>query len=209
MRSQRTIILWALCMLLSMACAATPPLSQLPSPSAQVPGSADPVAAASARELAQGRLPDVHYVPTPPEVVAEMLRLTNVQKRDVVYDLGSGDGRIVIMAAQKYGARGVGIDIDPERIQEARENAKKAGVTDHVRFVQQDLFEADISEATVVTLYLLGDLNLKLRPKLWRDLKPGTRVVSHTFDMGDWQPEQVVQVGGRTVYYWVMPAKAP
>jgi SAM-dependent methyltransferase len=159
---------------------------------------------------AQDRKPDVHYVPTPEEVVAEMLKLANVGKNDVVYDLGCGDGRIVITAAQKYGARGVGIDIDPERIKESNENARKAGVTDRVKFLQQDLFTTDFREATVVTLYLLPALNLKLRPKLLSELKPGTRIVSHAFDMGDWKPEKVVNVPGeeheRTVYFWVVPA---
>jgi len=136
----------------------------------------------------------------------EMLRLANVNKGDVVYDLGCGDGRIVIAAAEKFGARGVGIDIDPERIQEAQENARKAGVTARVRFRNEDLFEADISEATVVTLYLLPWVNLKLRPKLWSELKPGTRIVSHSHDMGDWKPEKEVEVDGETIYYWTIPA---
>lgn len=152
---------------------------------------------------------DVPYVPTPEPVVAEMLRIANVNENDVIYDLGSGDGRIVITAAQEYGARGVGIDIDPALVQEANENAERTGVDDRVQFVQQDLFEADISEASVVTLYLLSDVNLKLRPKLLEELKPGTRIVSHAFDMGDWEPEQVVQVDGRTIYYWVVPEEVP
>ncbi len=159
------------------------------------------------------RQPDVPYVPTPNEVVAEMLKLANVKKGDVLYDLGSGDGRIVITAAQKFGTRGVGIDINPERVQEANENAQKAGVTDLVEFRQQDLFQTDISDATVVTLYLLPDINLKLRPQLFQQLKPGTRIVSHDFDMGEWKPERVVQVEGpnrqSTVYYWVVPEQVP
>jgi len=120
--------------------------------------------------------------------------------------LGSGDGRIPIAATQKYGARGVGIDIDPERIKEANENARKAGVADQVRFLNQDLFQANIGEATVVTLYLLDSLNEKLRPKLLRELKPGTRIVSHTFRMGEWQPEKTLEVAGRTIYFWTVPA---
>jgi precorrin-6B methylase 2 len=164
------------------------------------------------RAIAQERRPEVPFVPTPDEVVAEMLRLANVDKNDVVYDLGCGDGRIVITAAQKLGARGVGVDIDPERIKESNENARKAGVTDRVKFLQQDLFEIDLSEATVVTLYLLPDVNLRLRPKLLRELKPGTRIVSHAFDMGDWKPEKVVTVSSddreRTIYYWVVPSKS-
>lgn len=156
------------------------------------------------------REPDVVYVPTPQEVVDEMLTLAKVTKNDVIYDLGSGDGRIPITAAQKYGARGIGIDINPERIQEARENSQKAGVTDLVEFRQQDLFKTDISKATVVTLYLLPELNVKLRPELFRQLKPGTRIVSHDFDMGDWKPERVVQTKeGSTIYYWVIPKEIP
>lgn len=163
----------------------------------------------SATPEAPSRAPDVVYVPTPQAVVDEMLRLANVQSNDLVYDLGSGDGRIVITAAQKYGARGIGIDINPERIREANENAEKAKVTDRVEFRQQDLFQTDFKDATVVTLYLLPALNVKLRPKLLRELKPGTRIVSHAFDMGEWKPEKVVEVEGKTVYYWVVPEKPP
>ncbi|KJH72412.1 SAM-dependent methyltransferase [Aliterella atlantica] len=159
------------------------------------------------------REPDVPYVPTPNEVVVRMLELAKVQKDDVLYDLGSGDGRIVITAAQKYGTRGTGIDINPERISEANANAQKAGVTDKVQFRQQDLFKTDLSDATVVTLYLLPDINVKLRPQLFRQLKPGTRIVSHDFDMGEWKPERVVQVQGptrqHTLYYWVVPEEIP
>jgi SAM-dependent methyltransferase len=159
---------------------------------------------------AQSRAPDVHYVPTPEDVVDEMLRVTGVTKDDIVYDLGCGDGRLVITAAKRFGARGVGIDIDPQRISESRENARQAGVTDRVRFLEQDLFEADIGQATIVTLYLLPKLNVQLRPKLLRDLKPGTRVVSHDFDMAEWRPDQTIRVPGasrsHTVYYWVVPA---
>jgi SAM-dependent methyltransferase len=160
-------------------------------------------------QLAPTRTPDVVYVPTPVPVVNEMLRLANVKSNDVVYDLGSGDGRIVIAAAQERGASGVGIDINPERIREANQNAQNAGVSDRVQFRQQDLFQTDFSKATVVTLYLLPELNVKLRPKLLRELKPGTRIVSHAFDMGDWKPQQVVEVNGRTVYYWVVPENPP
>jgi SAM-dependent methyltransferase len=147
---------------------------------------------------------DVIFVPTPPMVVNEMLRLAKVTADDVVYDLGCGDGRIVIAAAKTYGARGVGIDIDPKRIEEANEAAQREGVTDLVTFKRQDLFETDFSEATVVTLYLLTALNERLRPKLWQDLKIGTRVVSHAFNMGDWMPDQVEIVVGRPVYYWLI-----
>ena len=161
---------------------------------------------------AQGRKPDVHFVATPEVVVEKMLELANVGKDDVVYDLGCGDGRIVIAAAKKYGARGVGVDIDPQRIKESNENARQAGVTDRVKFIQQDLFELDFREATVIALYLLPSLNLRLRPKLLRDLKPGARIVSFAFDMGDWKPEKVVTIPADfekelTIYYWVVPAK--
>jgi ribosomal protein L11 methylase PrmA len=134
-----------------------------------------------------------------------------VGKNDVLYDLGSGDGRIPITAAKRFGTRGVGVDIDPDRVREARENATKAGVTDKVKFLQQDLFETDIKDATVVTLYLLPDVNLRLRPKLLAELKPGTRVVSHNYDMGDWKPLKTIVVklpeGEHTVFFWVVPAK--
>lgn len=161
---------------------------------------------ASAQQPAQQlREPDVIFVPTPPEVVDAMLKVAKVGKNDIVYDLGCGDGRIVIAAARDFGARGIGIDIDPQRIQEATENATQAGVTDRVKFLNADLFEANISDASVVTLYLLPSLNLKLRPKLMKELKPGTRIVSHSFDMGDWEPEQTLDVNGRKVYYWTIP----
>ena len=141
---------------------------------------------------------DVPYVPTPTteEAVRAMLKLADVKKADIVYDLGCGDGRIVIAAAKTYGARGVGIDIDPNRIREAKENAKKADVENLVRFEENDLFQADFREATVVTLFLLRSVNLKLRPKLLQELKPGTRVVSNTFDMGDWRPEKEQSLPG-------------
>ena len=151
------------------------------------------------------RAPDVFYVPTPPAVVDAMLEMAKVTSSDVVYDLGCGDGRIPIAAAQKYGARGIGIDIDPARIAEAKENAKAAGVTDKVRFLEQDLFTSDFKEATVVTLYLLPSLNQKLMPKLKAELKPGTRIVSHAFDMGpDWPPEEKREVEGKTIYFWTI-----
>jgi SAM-dependent methyltransferase len=153
------------------------------------------------------RSPDVIFVPTPQEVVDAMLKLAKVTKNDVVYDLGSGDGRTPITAARVYGARGVGIDIDPQRIKEATENLKAAGVGDRVRFLNQDLFTSNISEATVVTLYLLPSLNLKLLPKLNAELTPGTRVVSHAFDMGDIKPQETQNVNGRTIYLWTVPIK--
>ena len=150
------------------------------------------------------REPDVIYVPTPQEVVDAMLKMANVTASDVVYDLGSGDGRIPITAAQKFGARGVGIDINPERIKEANANLAKANVGDKVRFLNQDLFETDLSPATVITLYLLPSLNQKLMPQL-KKLKPGTRIVSHSFDMGTaWPPEKTEDVKGRMIYYWTI-----
>ena len=155
------------------------------------------------------RSPDVIFVPTPQEVVDAMLKLAKVTKNDVIYDLGSGDGRIPITAAKTYGARGVGIDIDPQRIKEATENLKTAGVGDRVKFLNQDLFMTDISEATVVTLYLLPSLNVKLIPKLNKELKPGTRIVSHGFDMSsdgtERKPRETLNVNGRTVYFWTIP----
>jgi ribosomal protein L11 methylase PrmA len=140
-----------------------------------------------------------------------MLKVAKVGKNDILYDLGSGDGRIVITAAKRFGTRGVGIDIDPAQIREARENAVKAGVADKVKFLQQDLFETDIREATVVTLFLLPEVNLRLRPRLLSDLKPGTRVVSHNFDMGDWTPLKTLKVHvpqEHTIYLWVVPPRS-
>lgn len=152
------------------------------------------------------REPDIFYLPTPPEVVDAMLKVANVGPDDIVYDLGSGDGRIVIAAARDYGASGVGIDIDPKRITEATANAEQEGVSDRVRFLEADLFLADISDATVVTLYLLTDLNIKLMPKLLSELKPGTRIVSHAFSMGQhWPPLQTLDIDGKQVFYWIVP----
>jgi ribosomal protein L11 methylase PrmA len=162
-------------------------------------------APAPAAAQAQAPQPDVIYVPTPQDVVEDMLRLAGVKKGDVLYDLGSGDGRIPITAAKKYGVRAVGIDIDPERIWEAEQNARAAGVEHLVQFRREDLFKTNFRNATVVTLYLLPDLNLRLRPRLWAELKPGTRVVSHQFDMGDWKPEKKLETNGRVVYFWTIP----
>lgn len=154
---------------------------------------------------AAARLPAVPYVPTPPDVVRRMLALGRVKRDDVVYDLGCGDGRIVIEAARRHGARGVGIDLDPERIREAREHARRAGVERRVRFQQADLFATDFSPATVVMLYLLFEVNLKLMPQLWRQLRPGSRVVSHDFHMGgQWPPEQIVRIGKHSLYAWTI-----
>lgn len=147
---------------------------------------------------------DVPYVPTPQEVVDAMLDLAKVGSKDVLYDLGCGDGRIVIAAARR-GARATGIDLNPARIAEAKANARQAGLEKKVTFRQGNLFEADVSPATVVTLYLLPSVNEKLRPMLWKQLRPGTRVVSHAFDMGDaWPPERTVDVGGRTIHFWTI-----
>jgi cyclopropane fatty-acyl-phospholipid synthase-like methyltransferase len=161
--------------------------------------------APAAQSQAVLRDPDVIFVPTPQSVVDAMLKLAKVTKDDVVYDLGCGDGRIVVTAA-KIGARGVGIDIDPKRIQESNANAAAAGVTDRVKFLNTDIFadSTNFSEATVVTLYLLPSLNVKLLPKLRRELKPGTRIVSNSFGMGEWEPERTLEVDGRTIYYWTM-----
>jgi precorrin-6B methylase 2 len=187
MRRRMTVLSWAAACAVALACAG-----------------------ALAQEPKQKDKRDVPYVPTPQEVVDEMLKMANVGKDDVVYDLGCGDGRLVITAVKKFGAkRGVGVDIDPRRIRESNENAKAAGVTDRVEFVEQDLFKTDIKEATVVTLYLLPDVNLRLRPKLWSELKPGTRVVSHAFDMGDWPPEKTADVEYKTIYFWTIPARPP
>jgi ribosomal protein L11 methylase PrmA len=163
-------------------------------------------AAANLRAGSQTRVePDVLYVPTPQAAVEAMLDVAKVGKDDIVYDLGSGDGRIVITAAKKYGARGVGIEIDPALVKQAKDNAAAAGVSNRVRFVTQDLFEANISEATVVTLYLLQSINERLRPKLVRELKPGTRIVSHMFNMGpEWPPQQALEVDHSRIFFWTI-----
>jgi SAM-dependent methyltransferase len=171
------------------------------------------LATAVAQTPTQEKKPlDVPYVPTDDAVVNQMLDVAKVTRNDVLYDLGSGDGRIVITAARRFGARGVGIDIDPDRIKEANENARAAGVQDKVRFIQGDLFAADIKPATVVTMYLLPDINMRLRPKLLSDLKPGSRIVSHNYDLGDWTPLQklTVKVGttDHYVYFWIVPPRA-
>jgi precorrin-6B methylase 2 len=164
-----------------------------------------PSAAVLAQPAAVTQSLDVPYVPTPPEVVERMLKMAKVGKNDVLFDLGCGDGRIVVTAAKTHGARGTGIDLDPERIREARKNAEQAGVADKVSFKVADLFETDVSAASVVTLYLLPNVNTRLRPQLWKQLKVGSRVVSHAFDMGpEWPPEKTDSVDGRTIYYWTI-----
>jgi SAM-dependent methyltransferase len=162
-----------------------------------------------AQQAAPPRQPDVVFVPTPSDVVDAMLKLAKVTSNDVVYDLGSGDGRILIAAAKTYGAHGVGIDIDPERVREATANARASGVADKVTFRNEDLFTADISPATVVTLYLSGPVNARLTPKLMKDLKPGTRVVSHAFDLGSWKPQQRLVVSDRPIFLWTVAGPSP
>ena len=164
------------------------------------------------RKKRRKRQPDVIYYPTPPETVAEMLRLGNIKKGDVLFDLGSGDGRIPIAAARQFGIRAVGIEIDPKLITDAESNAREAGVADLVRFRNEDMFRVDVSEANIVTLYLSEKLNVLLRPKLLRELRPGARIISHDFRMGDWKPEHTVRVPWgklyRTVYLWIVPKRA-
>ena len=166
--------------------------------------------AASAQTPSTPKEPDVPYVPTHEKIVAEMLKVAKVKKTDVLYDLGSGDGRIVITAAKKFGTRGTGIELLPQLVREARDNAQKAGVSELAKFVEGDIFEANIADATVVTLYLLPAVNMRLRPKLL-ELRPGTRIVSHNYDLGDWKPEKTIKInladGEHTVYYWVVPAR--
>ena len=170
----------------------------------------DEEAAPAAEEEQQEEVKkDVPYVPTPEEVVDKMLELAKPKKGEVLYDLGCGDGRIVVTAAKKYGVKGVGVDIDPERIKESNANAKEAGVTDQVKFIKKDLFTMDFKDADIMAMYLLTSVNEKLKPKLLEQLRPGSRVVSHAFSMGDWEPDQEVTVdpGGQTVYFWIIPAK--
>jgi SAM-dependent methyltransferase len=149
---------------------------------------------------------DVPYEPTSYGIAREMLNMAGVTSKDLIYDLGCGDGRIVIMAAKERGAKGVGVDLDPERIRESRENAKAAGVTHLIRFFERDLFDTDISQATVVMLYLYPEVNLKLRPKLLRELKPGTRIVSHSHTMGDWADDATKKVEGHDLHFFEVPA---
>lgn len=155
---------------------------------------------------------DVPYVPTPQAVVDQMLALAAPTRTDMLYDLGSGDGRIVITAARQFGTRGIGVDLNPDRIAESNANARRAGVTERVRFLRQDLFKTDLRPATVLTLYLLPSVNMDLRPKLFEQLRPGTRIVSHAFSMGDWEPDSTVTVRRAdglmsNIYFWVMPAR--
>jgi SAM-dependent methyltransferase len=161
------------------------------------------LAAGAGAQSQSARKPDVEFIPTPQQVVDTMLDLAKVKSTDIVYDLGSGDGRIIITAAKKYGARGVGIELDPALVKQATQNAAAAGVSDKVQFVTGDIFAANISGATVVTLYLLQSINERLRPKLVRELKPGTRIVSHVFSMGpEWPPERTISVGPNRIFLW-------
>lgn len=148
----------------------------------------------------------VPYVPTPQPIVDAMLQMARVGGKDFLIDLGSGDGRILITAARRYGARGFGVDLNPARIEEAQEKARKAGVSDKVSFMRQDLFHTDLSQASVVTLYLLPEVNLMLRPRL-QALRPGARIVSHDFHMGDWKPTRMARIGNKVVYLWVVPKR--
>ena len=157
----------------------------------------------------QSRKPDVVYVPTNEKIVDAMLELAKVTKEDTVYDLGCGDGRIVITAAKEFGASGIGIEINPELVKLAGENARQAGVAERVKFIEADLFKTDFRLASVVMLYLSPGVNLRLRPRLLKQLKPGTRIVSHDFHMGDWKPEQTVKLEAATLYFWTVPAKKP
>lgn len=157
---------------------------------------------------AVARALDVPYVPTPQSVVEKMLELADVKEGDYLIDLGSGDGRIPITAAKKFGVNALGVDLNPERIQEANENAKREKVTAQVEFREEDLFKTDLSKATVITMYLLNSVNMKLRPEILK-LKPGTRIVSHSFGMGDWKPDREEVVEGRSVYLWIVPETMP
>jgi SAM-dependent methyltransferase len=175
---------------------------------AAILGASSPMLAhAQVQSTVIARTPDVIYVPTPQPVVDAMLRLAKVQPDEMVYDLGCGDGRAVITAARDFKARGVGIDIDPDRIQESNANAANAGVTDRVQFKQEDLFKLNFADADVVFLYLLPALNLRLRPRILDELRPGTRIVSHAFSMAEWEPDQTAEVNGRYILFWVVPAK--
>jgi predicted O-methyltransferase YrrM len=176
------------------------------SPYAAGTATAAPSAAPASSKIEKKPKLDVGYMPTPYEIVEKMLNMANVRNSDLVYDLGCGDGRVVIMAAKERGATGVGVDLDPVRIRESEENARKAGVADRVRFFQQDLFKTEIGEATVVMLYLWPEVNIRLRPKLFAELKPGTRILSHNHDMGEWKPDQYAEISKHRIYYWVIPS---
>jgi protein-L-isoaspartate O-methyltransferase len=187
-------------------------IRQMPAVCAAVTKSDFASAQHATRKKRRLRKPDVIYYPTPPETVDEMLRMAKIKKGDVLYDLGSGDGRIPIAAAKQFGIRAIGIEIDPKLVTEAEENARQANVAALVRFHNEDMFRVDVSEATIVTLYLSEKLNVLLRPKLLSELRPGSRILSHDFRMGDWKPEQTVRVPWgklyRTVFLWTVPNRA-
>ena len=191
------------------ACDRTPAPPVAPADAASSAETTPATTAPPATIAEQTLRPDIFFLGTPQPVVDAMLELADVKPGDVLYDLGSGDGRIPITAAKRYGIRAVGIEIDPEMVAEARANARKAGVAHLVTFVERDLFLADIGEASIVTLYLLDRLNEQLRPKLLRDLAPGTRIVSHQFGMGDWQPEATRMIGRRDIHLWRVPDAPP
>jgi precorrin-6B methylase 2 len=195
--------IWSLFLALTIAGIVAPSSAQSPAPAPPATAPVNPDDA-DVKPGTPGK--DVIFLPTPPEVVSAMLDLAKVTASDVVYDLGSGDGRTPIAAAKEHGARGVGVEFNPKLVELSRQNAEKAGVSDRVRFVNADLFETDLSEASVVTLYLLGSLNQRLLPKLRHDLKPGSRIVSHAFTMGDqWKPDAERTVNGKTIYLWIVP----
>jgi hypothetical protein len=206
------VFVFATLIISSVVFAASPTIAgRMPANRTSVPGSNVSKVQRSSRKKKLLRKPDVIYYPTPPETVAEMLRMAGIKKGDVLYDLGSGDGRIPIAAAKQYGIRAVGIEIDPKLVTEAEENARQANVSHLVRFRNEDMFRVNYSEATIVTLYLSEKLNVLLRPKLLSELRPGARILSHDFRMGDWKPEQTVRVPWgklyRTVYLWTVPAR--
>lgn len=208
MTARRTFGSFLLVLLISAGCA-QPHAARAAAPAGEV-SAAVPTAVPAAEQPPRKALrsPDVIYVPTPTEVVKGMLKLADAGPDDVLYDLGSGDGRIVIAAVRDFGVkRATGIDINPERIREANANAAAANVIDRVRFLNEDLFEADFRDATIITLYLLPSLNVRLLPKLLNELQPGTRIVSNDFDMGSWKAAETIYVDGRDVYFWTIPEK--
>ena len=196
----------SLLLILALTGIVAPSSAQSPAPAAPPPAANAPVDLDDPDVKPGTPGKDVIFLPTPPEVVSAMLNLAKVTDKDIVYDLGSGDGRTPITAAKEHGARGVGVEFNPKLVALSRRNAEQAGVSDRVRFINADLFETDLSEATVVTLYLLGSLNQRLLPKLRHDLKPGSRIVSHAFTMGDeWKPDAQETVNGKTIYLWIVP----
>jgi SAM-dependent methyltransferase len=207
--SRRWLFSLVVVLVLAIAGYAAPASAQSPAPAVPPPPAANAPINPDDPDVRPGTPgKDVIFLPTPQQVVSAMLDLAKVTDKDVVYDLGSGDGRTPISAAKEHGARAVGVEFNPKLVALSRQNAEQAGVADRVKFINADLFQTDISEATVVTLYLLGSLNQKLLPKLRNELKPGTRIVSHAFTMGeDWKPDDQRTVDGKTIYLWIVPAK--